>query len=162
LLRAKDAVFQGSWIKAVYLFIMIAGILLTVQLGMVWVAASIVFTTFVHYLMSLHLCRQLIGVTWTQQLSALFPSLAVGAVTALACSAVRIGADALHLQNILHLSAIVILMLGALVVLLALIAVIFMFPKIMGHAGINPLNFLPAKLGQLGPVKRMHDRLQKN
>ncbi len=162
LLRAKDAVFQGSWIKAVYLVIMVVGILLTVHQGMVWVAASIVCTTFVHYLMSLHLCRQLIGVTWAQQLSALFPSLALGMVATAACAGVKLGTNALHQQNILQLSALITLALGALVVALALTGVVFLFPKIMGHPSINPLNFVPAKLGKLSAVKRMHDRLNKN
>lgn len=157
LLRAKDAVFHGSWIKGVYLVLMVAGILFSVNYGMTWVAASIVITTFVHYLMSLHLCRRLIGVTWAQQLSALLPSITLGIIAALACGAVRIAISSASYE----LAPLVVLILGATVTMAAVALAIFTFPAIMGHQSINPLSFLPSKLANLSAVQRMVRKLKK-
>jgi hypothetical protein len=156
LLRAKDAVFKGSWIKAVYLIIMTAGIFFTVDYGMNMVAASIVFTTFIHSLMSLHLCRQLIGVTWSQQISALVPSLILGIVSTIAA----FGASFISAQ--LHLPAIISIALGAVCVLSALLLIVWFRPQVLGHRHINILFYLPEKIKSLRFMQPLVQRVNEH
>jgi O-antigen/teichoic acid export membrane protein len=153
LLRAKDAVFRGSWIKAVYLIIMTVGIIATVPFGMTYVAASIVLTTFIHYLMSLYLCRSLIGITWSAQIKALWPSIMIGIVVSAFAFLSHAALDLITNGNLIKL------LVGSAITGAGTCATIFLFPKILGKKEINPFSFLPEKITRIGIIKKMMARL---
>ncbi|MCC6600297.1 MAG: oligosaccharide flippase family protein, partial [Crocinitomicaceae bacterium] len=153
LLRARDAVFRGSWVKGIYLVLMIIGVLIASPFGMVWVAASIVATTFIHYLMSLHLCRQLIHISWAEQLRALIPGIQLGIL-----SAALAGGAGLVL-SLIHLPALIFLMTGISAIGSIMLIAIYRFPQLLGKKEVNPLLFIPDRWKKLPFIRQMIQRL---
>jgi lipopolysaccharide exporter len=140
LLRARDATFRGSFVKAVYLLLMSAGVVLSAAYGMVWVAASVSVTTAIHLIMAMMLNKRLIGVSMGAQVRAALPGLLTGAV---------ITAVLLPLTLLLRLNGfppLLILLAGVLVSAAAAAVLIIKIPKLLGSGEMNLVRFLPPRI----------------
>ena len=140
LVRAKDAVVKASWYKAFYLLIMIAGVYISIPFGTKWIAASILLTTIIHYLMSIHLCHVLIGSTWSTQLKATLPGFKLGVITALVCAPFELEWFIPDVAPLLRLA------IGFIVWVAVILGIILRSPKILEANGISPLELLPEKI----------------
>ena len=154
LLRAKDAVFRGSWFKAINVVILTLGILFTVSYGMTAVAWAVVVTTFIHYLMNMYMCTQLIGISWKGLFTSLLPSVRLGAVAAILSAAVG------FVITPCGLSSFFTLMIGTCVVFGGLGVLVYYSPKQLGDPSINLLHYLPEKLRANKWMRPMFDRLK--
>ncbi|MBX7052922.1 MAG: lipopolysaccharide biosynthesis protein [Flavobacteriales bacterium] len=153
LLRARDAVFQGSWFKAIYVILIAAGIWLAVPYGMSWVAGAIVFATFIHYLMNMYMCTTLIGIGWGSLFSALLPSLKLGFVAAVLSLGVWFIRERIALPHAVSLAF------GGTLVFGTIALVVYLRPDTLGHREINLLSYLPDKLKKIRIVSKMMSRL---
>jgi O-antigen/teichoic acid export membrane protein len=140
LLRAKGAVYRGSWFKAIYVVIIAVGILVTMPWGMPAVAAAIVLATIVHYFMSMYMCTRLIGVSWAQLFGALLPSLSLGFM------AFILSYMFVLLNEKIGLSHLLTLLIGAAYVLGVVAMAVYNRPQMLGNKDINPLYFLPERI----------------
>lgn len=140
LVRARNAVVKASWYKAFYLIIMILGVYFTIPYGISWVASSILFTTIVHYLMSIHLAHILIGSSWKVQLTATQPGLILGAITLL------IGAPFMMDWIFVEMAALLRLIIGTTLWAAGLALVFYKFPQWLVVNNTNPLDLIPARL----------------
>ncbi|MBL0316257.1 MAG: lipopolysaccharide biosynthesis protein [Flavobacteriales bacterium] len=154
LLRARDAVFQGSWFKAIYVILIALGIWIAVPYGMTWVAAAIVFATVVHYLMNMHMCTQLIGIHWSALFSALIPSLKLGFIALVLSGLIWYVRIDLHLPHMVGLGA------GMTLVFGIIASVVYLRPDTLGKKDINPISFLPDKLKKISVLATMVKRLE--
>lgn len=154
LLRARDAVFQGSWFKAIYVILIALGIWIAVPYGMTWVAASIVFATVVHYLMNMHMCTQLIGIHWSGLFSALIPSLKLGFIALVLSGLIW------YIRKDLYLPHMVGLVAGMALVFGIIASVVYLRPDTLGKKDINPISFLPDKLKKISVLATMVKRLE--
>lgn len=139
LLRARDAVFQGSWFKALYVLFIAAGIYFTAPHGMTWVAAAIVAATLLHYLMNMYMCIQLIGISWLDIFGTLIPGIKLGLVSA---------AISFAIWKIILMTGLPVfagLTLSAGFVFGGLILFIIFKPGVLGSRKINLLYHLPEK-----------------
>jgi PST family polysaccharide transporter len=138
LLRAKDAVFIGSGIKAIYVVLMAIGIYLTADIDMQWVSIAVVVATFIHFTMNMHLCTQLIPVRWVQIISSLAPAMLLGMALWPIC----------WLLNLVMLftggNCIFVLMISLVVVMLFTASIILLFPVILGRNENCILKYLPS------------------
>ncbi|MFN6380411.1 MAG: lipopolysaccharide biosynthesis protein [Flavobacteriales bacterium] len=138
LLRAKNAVMKGAYYKLFYLIIMIVGVYLAIPFGMKIVAASIVITTFIHYLMSVYLCRKLIKVSILKQLKATMPGLKLGLLTFCIMLAYKIfGPELKPLFELLTTGALWII---------STLGLLYFSPKVLFVNGIHPFDFIPSRL----------------
>jgi PST family polysaccharide transporter len=138
LLRAKNAVMKGAYYKLFYLIIMIVGVYVSIPFGMKSVAASIVFTTFIHYLMSIYLCRTLIKVSILKQLKATLLGVKLGILTfSIMLLFTIFGPELKPLSEILITSALWIS---------STICFLYFSPKALLANGIHPYDFIPARL----------------
>jgi O-antigen/teichoic acid export membrane protein len=153
LLRAKDAVYRGSWYKAVNVVLMAIGIYIAFPYGMNFVALSVVLTTFIHYLMNMHLCTQLIGVKWKELFQALLPGIKLSGIIAFFCFLLT------QIFGWMDIGPFISLITGVLFIGIFTVAYLFNNPKEMGHSEINPLQYLPQKLRSNKWVKQMIGRL---
>jgi hypothetical protein len=102
------------------------------------VAASIVFTTFIHYLMSIYLCRTLIKVSILKQLKATLPGVKLGILTfSIMLLFTIFGPELKPLSEILITSALWIS---------STICFLYFSPKALLANGIHPYDFIPARL----------------
>jgi O-antigen/teichoic acid export membrane protein len=137
LLRAKDAVFIGSGIKAVYVVLMSIGIYFTANCGMEWVSMAVVVATMIHFAMNMHLCTQLIPVRWSQIFSALAPALLLGLALWPLCWF-------LHLAILFTGGNYIFALLTSLaLVLFFTVSIILLFPLILGKKENCILKYLP-------------------
>lgn len=156
LLRAKDAVYRGSWYKAINVILVAVGIFTTIRYGMTAVALSIVAATFVNYMMNMHLCVQLIQVKWIDIFKALKPALILGFAAALLCYVIS------FLVRTESPSDLIVLVIAAVYVFGTLALAVYYRPEQLGDEKINPLFFLPERIQNLKFVKPMMARLKKN
>jgi O-antigen/teichoic acid export membrane protein len=138
LLRAKDAVFIGSGIKAVYVLLMATGIYLTAAHGMEWVAWAVVASTCIHFAMNMQLCTQLIHITWLQISGALLPSVLLGAILFPTCWLLHIALLFTGGNNIF------VLMISIVIFMSMTSLLIFCFPSFLGKNENCILRYLPA------------------
>ncbi len=153
LLRAKGAVFKGSLFKAIYVVLIGVGIVVMMPHGMPAVAGAVVIATFIHYLMSMYFCTQLIGVSWSKLLGALIPSLKLGFIAAMLCYLFVIANEKLCLPPLIAL------LIAAAYVLGVVAMTVYNRPDILGDKDINPLHFVPERLRKHFLLKRMMDKL---
>ena len=140
LLRAKDAVFVGSGIKAIYVAMMAIGIYLTASLGMQLVSCAIVLATVIHFGMNMHLCTRLIPVTWPQIFSALLPSILLGVAIWPACWLLNV--TMVFIGGSYQFELIV----SLIWVLLFTSSVILLFPLLLGKGENCILRYLPGAI----------------
>jgi O-antigen/teichoic acid export membrane protein len=149
LVRAKDAVVKASWYKAFYLLIMIVGVYVAVPFGTKWIAVSILFTTIIHYLMSIHLCNILIGSSWSMQLKATLPGFKLGAITAIVCTPFELDWFIPNFAPLLRL------LIGFIVWVAIILGIILRSPKILDANGISPLSLLPEKIKRMPFLRKV-------
>ena len=149
LVRAKDAVVKASWYKAFYLLIMIVGVYVAVPFGTKWIAASILFTTIIHYLMSIHLCHILIGSSWSTQLKATLPGFKLGAITAIICAPFELDWFIPDVTPLLRLA------IGFIVWVAVILGIILRSPNILDANGISPLELLPEKIKRMPFLRKV-------
>lgn len=149
LLRAKDAVYQGSWFKAIYVLLIAAGIYFTVEMGMNYVALAIVLATVVHYIMNMFICSKLVGLNVRDILSAWSPALVLGAISACCSWSMNIFNDHLGLNDF------TIIILTLFVNASLLVITIRTFPSVLGNHETNPLLHLPDRLRKNKYVARI-------
>ena len=154
LLRAKDAVYQGSLFKAIYVICIACGIWWGSSYGMTGAAWGIVLATLIHYIMNMHMSTRLIQLGWSALLKAWIPGLTLGLI----CFAVA---------WCIHTATTWLLLPGYLALLFALIGLpamafgaIFLFPAILGNRQSNPLNYLPTRLKENGVIRNLLTRLK--
>lgn len=140
LLRAKDAVFKGAWFKAIYVLMIAGGIWYTVPMGMNSVAGAIVAATFIHYVMNMFICSQLVGINAGQLFRALVPALLLGIITLVTSWSVNMLCEFMQLNKYFSLIA------GIGANGIALLLSIRLFPAILGNNDVNPLLHLPERL----------------
>ncbi len=149
LLRAKNAVMKGAYYKLFYLVIMVVGVYISIPFGMKAVSASIVITTFIHYLMSIYLCRKLIKVSILKQLKATVPGIKLGILAFLVLLLFRIfGPNFKPLLDLLITAALW---------MASTLGLLYFSPKVLLANGIHPFDFIPSRLRSiplLGSVLR--------
>lgn len=156
LLRAKDAVYRGSWYKAINVILVAVGIFIAIPYGMPAVAIAIVIATFINYVMNMHLCVQLIQIKVLDLLKALIPSILLGFATFILCAIIR------FLIRTDNPSDLIVLLAAAVYVFGTIAFAIYYRPEQLGDQKINPLYFLPERIQNLKFVKPMMARLKKN
>lgn len=154
LLRAKDAVYQGSLFKAVYVICIACGIWFGTAYGMTGAAWGIVLATMLHYAMNMHMTTRLIHLGWGALLKAWIPGVLLGLICFGASWCVHVITTWMLLPGYFVLMA-------ALVVLpLLMLVSIYLFPTILGNQQSNPLYYLPARLKEIGVVRNILARLK--
>lgn len=156
LLRAKDAVYRGSWYKAINVLLVALGIYLAIPYGMPAAAGAVVVSTFINYLMNMHLCTRLIGIKWVDLLKALIPSMILAFATMSMCFVIR------FLVRTDNSSSLIVLLISGLYVFGTIVLAVYYRPEQLGDKNINPLYFLPERIQNLKFVKPMMARLKKN
>jgi PST family polysaccharide transporter len=153
LLRASDAVFIGSWIKAIYLVLMAVGIFLSIPFGLVAIAWSISATTLIHYIMGLYLCRKLIHVKLSEQIAALSNGVLLGFLMAL------VSLTTAWISRVLCLPSLAILIIGLTSGLFFAGTFIWIRPQFLGKKEESLLLVLPLKLRNLRFIQRLIQKL---
>jgi len=149
LLRARDATFQGSWVKAVYLTLMIVGVIIGATYGMIWVAAAISLTTAIHLVMSMSLCKKLIGSSMKSQLKSTLPGWIIGMSILLTGFPLSFGLRYFELPHLAVLTA------GSLIAFMLAIFILLRAPFLLGKGEMNLIRFLPARIRSLPLIRRM-------
>ena len=154
LLRAKDAVYQGSFVKAIYVICMAIGIWWGAGLSMRGVATGIVVATILHYLMNMHLSTRLIQLRWASLIKAWFPGIVLGVVSFVASWGIHV------LTTTLLWPVYWVLPVAIFLVPTFAAATIFLFPNLLGPRSSNPLNYLPNRVKQFAVISNLLARLQ--
>jgi lipopolysaccharide exporter len=151
LLRARDATFSGSGVKAVYLLLMIAGVAIAAPYGMEWIAFAISFTTAIHLLMSMVLTRKLLGASLRSQCKATLP----GWIAAAALLAVSL--PLAWLMRHMEWPGLMVLLIGASASFLSVLALFLAAPFLLGKGEMNLVRFLPARLRNHALFRRLEN-----
>ncbi len=154
LLRAKDAVYQGSFFKGVYVILIAVGIWCGTRYAMKGVAAGIVAATIMHYLMNMFLTTRLLELRWSKLMKAWLPGILLGVI----CMPIS---WTIHLlASWAMLPSYVTLLLAAALVPMAALLCILLFPTILGRGQDNPLLYLPARAKNFKWISNLIDRIQ--
>ncbi len=154
LLRAKDAVFQGSLFKAIYVVLMAFGIWFGTSYGMKGAAGGIVLATIIHYIMNMFMTTRLIQLEWVAILKAWLPGISLGILCLVASWSVHSISFLLQVNGFISLTLAVIVIPG--ICLLG----IFAFPRMLGRASNSPLMYLPNRLKQMKVISNLISRIQ--
>jgi PST family polysaccharide transporter len=139
LLRAIDATFAASWIKAFYVVMMIAACLIGALWGIQWVALGIAISTAVHFVMGAWKGQQLIGGSLPQLLLITWNGWRIGFIVLVDTVLVKwflFDGESSLLEVVVTL----------VMVMLTYIVILFKMPDWMGSPMMNPIQYLPAKL----------------
>lgn len=153
LLRARNAVYQGSWFKAIYVILMAIAIYVGIPHGMPWVAFGIVVATIIHYLMNMYMCTKLIDIDWMKLFASLIPAIKLGIASALLSGLLWV------VQEKMQLPHLIILLIALLYVFGVIALMIFFKPDQLGDREINLLYYLPEKLKSNKLIAKMLQRL---
>jgi O-antigen/teichoic acid export membrane protein len=154
LLRAKDAVFQGSLFKAIYVLLMAFGIWFGTSYSMTGAATGIVLATVVHYAMNMFMTSRLIQLNWGVILNAWLPGIFLGAICAATGWSLHILTFWFQVPGVATLATAVIVLPGT------CILGIFAFPRMLGRGSNNPLTYLPQRLKLFKPLGSLVARIQ--
>jgi hypothetical protein len=154
LLRAKDAVYQGSLFKAVYVLLIAAGIWWGTAYGMQGVAMGIVLATIIHYLMNMFMTTHLIQLGWWELLKAWIPGTILGAICLLSSWTIH------TLSSLALLPSALTLLLSLLFVPASAALGVVAFPQILGKGNANPLFYLPAKMKEIKLIGNLIRRIK--
>jgi len=154
LLRAKDAVYQGSLFKAIYVLLIAAGIWWGRAYGMQGVALGIVLATIIHYLMNMFMTTRLIQLGWWELLKAWIPGLILGAICLLSSWSIHMICAWTFLPSAITL------LLSVLFVPASAVFGIFAFPQILGKGNANPLLYLPARIKEIKLIGNLIARIK--
>jgi O-antigen/teichoic acid export membrane protein len=139
LLRAIDATFAASWIKAFYVVMMIAACLIGALWGIQWVALGIAISTAVHFVMGAWKGQQLIGGSLAQLLLTTWNGWRIGFIVLVDTILVKwflFDGE----SSLLEVSVTLVM------VLLTYIVILLKMPDWMGSPMMNPIQYLPSKL----------------
>lgn len=154
LLRAKDAVYQGSLFKAIYVILIAAGIWWGTAYGMQGVAMGIVTATIIHYLMNMFMTTRLIQLGWWELLKAWIPGMLLGVICLLSSWTIHM------LSSWTLLPSALTLLLSLLFVPASAALGIFAFPHILGKGSANPLLYLPARIKGIKVIGNLIERIK--
>ena len=143
LLRAKDAVYQGSLFKAIYVTLIAAGIWWGTAYGMQGVALGIVMATIIHYLMNMFMTTRLIQLSWWELVKAWAPGLILGTICLLSSWTIHVFCAWTFLPSPITL------LISVILVPASAAFGIFAFPQILGKGNANPLLYLPARIKEI-------------
>ena len=150
LLRAKGEVYKGSWIKGIYLILMIIGVMVAARFSVEAVAISIAVTTGIHYLMMIGFAHRISGVSVKEQLAALVPGSRIGAMTLLAAYLAKYMAVRSHIDGIwLLLFAIFCVVVGGCIL-------VYIRPQWLGERSVNPLFIVPERFRKFPFLNRIY------
>ncbi len=152
LLRARDATFRGSWIKALYLLSMIAGIGLGAFFGMTWIAVGITLATALHLLLSMRLCQRILGTPVSDQVTAQKSGWLIGLPVWI------VGAASAAMMRYSGWGDFPVLMTGLMISAGVIAAILYKRPLLLGRGTANLLHFLPARARSLRPIADMIKR----
>ena len=139
LLRAVDATFSASWIKAIYVIMMFVACWLGAFWGMQWIAMGIALSTAVHFLMGAWKGQKLIDGSFGQVLSITWNGWRLGIIVLLDTLLVKwclFDGKSGFLEVIITL----LMMLGTYIVLL------YKMPHWLGEGSMNPIAFIPERI----------------
>ncbi len=139
LLRAVDATFSASWIKAIYVMMMFVACWLGAFWGMQWIAMGIALSTAVHFLMGAWKGQKLIDGSFGQVLSITWNGWRLGIIVLLDTLLVKWGCFGGE-SNLLEIVITLLMMLGTYVV------VLYKMPHWLGEGPINPIAFIPERI----------------
>ncbi len=139
LLRAVDATFSASWIKAIYVMMMFVACWLGAFWGMQWIAMGIALSTAVHFLMGAWKGQKLIDGSFGQVLSITWNGWRLGIIVLLDTLLVKWGCFGGE-SNLLEIVITLLMMLGTYVV------VLYKMPHWLGEGPINPIAFIPDRI----------------
>jgi len=149
LLRARDATFSGSAVKAVYLALMVIGVVMSAPFGMIWIAATISATTAIHFIMSMLLTRSLVGSSLRAQIRATLSGWVVAATVAVTCVPLA------WILRKLEWSTLAILVAGMACAAITMGALLLKAPFLLGKGDMNLVRFLPARIRALPVIRRL-------
>ncbi len=139
LLRAVDATFSASWIKAIYVMMMFVACWLGAFWGMQWIAMGIALSTAVHFLMGAWKGQKLIDGSFGQVLSITWNGWRLGIIVLLDTLLVKWGCFGGE-SNLLEIVITLLMMLGTYVV------VLYKMPHWLGEGSMNPIAFIPERI----------------
>ncbi len=139
LLRAVDATFSASWIKAIYVIMMFVACWLGAFWGMQWIAMGIALSTAVHFLMGAWKGQQLIDGSFGQELSITWNGWRLGIIVLLDTLLVKWGCFGGE-SNLLEIVVTLLMMLGTYIV------VLYKMPHWLGEGSMNPIAFIPERI----------------
>jgi PST family polysaccharide transporter len=154
LLRAKDAVYQGSLFKAVYVLLIAAGIWWGTAYGMQGVAMGIVVATIIHYLMNMFMTTRLIQLGWWALMKAWIPGIILGSICLLSSWTIH------TLSSLAFLPSALTLLLSLLFVPASAALGVVAFPQILGKGNANPLFYLPARMKEIKLIGNLLRRIK--
>jgi O-antigen/teichoic acid export membrane protein len=154
LLRAKDAVYQGSLFKAIYVLLIAAGIWWGTSYGMQGVALGIVMATIIHYLMNMFMTTRLIELSWWALVKAWVPGLILGAICLLSSWTIHTFCSWTFLPSAITL------LLSVIFIPASAALAIFAFPHILGKGNANPLLYLPARIKEIKLIGNLIGRIK--
>jgi PST family polysaccharide transporter len=139
LLRAVDATFSASWIKAIYVIMMFVACWLGAFWGMQWIAMGIALSTAVHFLMGAWKGQKLIDGSFGQVLSITWNGWRLGIIVLLDTLLVKWGCFGGE-SNLLEIVVTLLMMLGTYIV------VLYKMPHWLGEGSMNPIAFIPERI----------------
>lgn len=150
LLRAKGQVFRGSYVKGIYLVIMIVGVMITARNSPTAVAASIAVTTAIHYIMMVTFAQRISGITVGEQLKSLIPGTRIGFVVLL------LGVLSKYIAFRLHFSGQWMLLLGSVLIVFGGAVLVYFKPRWLGDREVNPLFVVPERFRKLPFLRKIY------
>jgi O-antigen/teichoic acid export membrane protein len=132
LLRAKDATFRASWIKGIYVSLMVLGTWFAIPFGVDKVGLIIAFTTMIHYLMGAWLGQKVIQGNFFEVLWVSRYGIMLGIVVAMGCFILQLTFGHGWMSACVGLGWMTVIYLLA----------IFRYRNWLGPAEINPLQIL--------------------
>ena len=150
LLRAKGEVYKGSWIKGIYLALMVVGVMFCARYSVEAVAISIAVTTGIHYLMMISFAQKIASVSVKDQLSALVPGSRIGAMTLLAAYLSKYMAERSHIDGVwMLLFAMICVFVGGCLL-------VYIRPQWLGERHVNPLFIVPERFRKFPFLNRIY------
>lgn len=139
LLRAVDATFSASWIKAIYVMMMFVACWVGAIWGMKWIAMGIALSTAIHFMMGAWKGQQLIEGSFGQLLAITWNGWRLGIIVLL---------DTLFVKwclfdgesSLMEIIITLLMMLGTYVV------VLYKIPHWLGEGSMNPIAFIPERI----------------
>ena len=150
LLRAKGQVFRGSYVKGIYLVLMIVGVMITARYSATAVAASIAVTTAIHYIMMVTFAQRISGITVGEQLKSLIPGTRIGFIVFL------LGILSKYMAFRLHFSGKWMLLLGTLLIVFGGAVLVYFKPRWLGDREVNPLFVVPERFRKLPFLRKIY------
>lgn len=141
LLRAVDATFEASWIKGLYVTLMVLACWAGALYGIQWIALGIAISTGIHFLMGAWKGQRLIEGSMMSLLQTTWNGWRLGTIVLL---------DTLLVKKFMFggQSSFVEVMITLVMMLMTYVVVLYKMPNWLGSTSINPIQFIPQGLRQ--------------